>query len=102
MISKSLSLLATPMIANRSRDKENNDISSVKIISLPLRAMVFYKPKSLPHFGKLMQTNEVVILLGMRRLSRRCGWIIYTIQGIGWMALQAIAGQPYYRIDMAT
>jgi hypothetical protein len=49
-------------------------------MSLPLRTMVFYKPKSLPHFGKLMQTNEVVALLGMRRLSRRCGWSFYTIQ----------------------
>jgi hypothetical protein len=78
-ISRSLSLLARPRIANRSRDRENNDISSVKITILPLRAMVFYKPNSLPHFGKLMQTNEVVALLGMRRLSRRCGWIIYTI-----------------------
>jgi hypothetical protein len=27
-----------------------------------------------------MQTKEVVALLWMRRLSRRCGWIIYTIQ----------------------
>jgi hypothetical protein len=41
--------------------------------------MVFYKPRSLPHFGKLMQTNEVVALLGMRRLSRSCGWSFYTI-----------------------
>ena len=70
MISKSLSLLATPMIAIRSRDRENNDTSSEKIMSLSLRAIVFYKPKSLPHFGKLMQTNEVVILR-MRRISRR-------------------------------
>jgi len=54
-------------------NRENNDISSVKIMSLPLRAMVFYKPKSLPHFGKLIQTNEVVALLRMRRLFRRCG-----------------------------
>jgi len=58
------------MIAIRSRDRENNDTSSEKIMSLSLRAIVFYKPKSLPHFGKLMQTNEVVILR-MRRISRR-------------------------------
>jgi len=68
------------MIANRSRDREKNDISSVKIMSLPLRTMVFYKSKSLPLFGKLMQTNEVVALLVMRRLSRRRGWSFYTIQ----------------------
>jgi len=74
-VSRSLSLLARPRIANRSRDRESNDISKVKIMSLPLRAMVFYyKSKSLPHFGKLMQTNEVATLLGIRRLSRRCGW----------------------------
>jgi hypothetical protein len=48
-------------------------------MSLPLR-YVFYKPKSLPHFGKLMHSNEVVALLGRRELPRRCGWIIYTIQ----------------------
>jgi hypothetical protein len=54
-----------------------NDISSVKFMSLPLTAIVFYMPKSFRHFGKLMQTNEVVALLRMRRLSRRCGWIIY-------------------------
>jgi hypothetical protein len=89
MISRSLSLLARPRIANRSRDREKNDISSVKIMNHPLRVMVFYKPKSLPHFGKLMQTNEVVALLGMRRLSRRCGWSFYTIQ----------AG-PHYRVAL--
>jgi hypothetical protein len=82
MISKSLSLLATPIIAIRSRDRENNDISSEKIVSLSLRAIVFYKPKSLPLFGKLMQTNEVVTLLETRRLSRMCGWIICTIQAV--------------------
>jgi hypothetical protein len=54
MISRYLPLLARPRIANRSRDREKNDISSVKILSLPLRAMVFYKLKNLPHFGKLM------------------------------------------------
>jgi hypothetical protein len=32
--------------------------------------------------GKLMQTKEVVVLLGMRRLSSHCGWIIYTIQAV--------------------
>ena len=31
-------------------------------MSLSLRAIVFYKRKSLPHFGKLMQSNEVVTL----------------------------------------
>ena len=75
-----MSLSTRLRIVNRSRDRENNDISSVKIMSLPLRAMVFYKPKSLPNIGKLMLTNEVVALLVMRRLFRRCGWIIYTIQ----------------------
>jgi hypothetical protein len=35
-------------------------------MSLPLRAVIFYKPKSLPHIGKLMQSNEVIALLGMR------------------------------------
>jgi hypothetical protein len=39
-----------------------------------------YRSTGLPHFGKLMQTDEVVALLGMRRLSSHCGWIIYTIQ----------------------
>jgi hypothetical protein len=42
--------------------------------------MVFYKPKSSPQIGKLMQSNEVITLLGMGELSRRCGWIIYTEQ----------------------
>jgi N-acyl-D-aspartate/D-glutamate deacylase len=70
------------MIAIRSRDRENNDTSSEKIMSLSLKAIVFYKPKSLPNFGKLMQDNEVFTFLGMRRLSRRCGWIIYTIQAV--------------------
>jgi hypothetical protein len=66
-------------MANRSRNIDNNDISTVKIMSLPLR-YVFYKPKSLPHFGKLIHSNEVVALLGRRATPRRCGWIIYTIQ----------------------
>jgi hypothetical protein len=79
MISISLSHLTTPKIAKRSRNIEVNDISTVKIMSLPLR-YVFYKPKSLPHFGKLMKSNEVVALLGRREPPRRCGWNIYTIQ----------------------
>jgi len=41
---------------------------------------VFYKPKSLPHFGKLMHSNEVVALFGRREPPRRYGWIIYTLQ----------------------
>jgi hypothetical protein len=86
MISISLSHLTTPKIANRSRNIEVNDISTVKIMSLSLR-YVFYKPKSLPHFGKLMHSNEVVTLLGRAEPPGRCGWIIYTIQdqitGIG-------------------
>jgi len=81
------------MIAIRSRERENNDISNVKIMSLSLRAIVFYKPKSLPHFGKLMQTNEVITLLGVRRLSRMCGWIIYTIQG-EWSHVDALREYP--------
>ena len=67
------------MIANRSRDKENNDISSEKIMSLPIRAIVFYKPKSLPHFGKLGQSNKAVTFLGVRKLCKMNGRIIYTI-----------------------
>jgi hypothetical protein len=81
MISISLSHLATPKIANRSRNIEINDISTVKIMSIPLR-YVFYKLKNLPHFGKLMHSNEVVALLGRRETPRRCGWIIYTIHAI--------------------
>jgi hypothetical protein len=47
----------------------------------PLRAIVSNdRSTSLSHIGKLMQTKEVVALLGMRRLSSHCGWIIYTIQ----------------------
>src|SRR4030066_1259121 len=63
MFSISLSHLTTPKIANRSRNIDVNDISTVKIMSLPLR-YVFYKLKSLPHFGKLIYTNEVVACLG--------------------------------------
>jgi hypothetical protein len=81
MISISFSHLATPKIANKLRNIEINDISTVKIMSLPLR-YVFYKPKSLPHFGMLMHPNEVVSLLGRRKPPRRCGWIIYTIHGV--------------------
>jgi hypothetical protein len=81
MISVSLSHLASPKIVNRSRNIEINDISTVKIMNLPLM-YVFYKPKSLPHFGKLIHSNEVVVLLGRREPSRSCGWIIYTIQAI--------------------
>jgi hypothetical protein len=65
MISKSLLLVEIPKIANRSRNMDNNDISTVRIMSFPLKH-VFYKPKSLPQFGMLMQSNEVVALLGMR------------------------------------
>lgn len=64
----------------KSRNREKNGIGSEKIMSLSLKAIIFYKPKSLPHFGKLMQFNEIITLLGMRRLSSRCGWIICTIQ----------------------
>jgi len=60
-------------------------------MSLPLR-YVFYKPKSLPHFGKLMHSNEVVALLGRRELPRRCGWIIYTIQGQYWSCFSTLSG----------
>src|SRR4030042_2494353 len=86
MISISLSHLATPKIANRSRNIEVNDIINVKIINLPLRDCVL-QAKSLPHFGKLTQSNEVVASLGRREPPRRCGWIIYTIQGHGFLFL---------------
>jgi hypothetical protein len=78
MISISLSHSASPKIANKSRNREINDISIVNIMSLSLR-YVFYKPKSLPHFGKLMHSNEVVALFGRREPPRRYGWIIYTL-----------------------
>jgi hypothetical protein len=48
---------------------ENNNISSVEIMSLPLRYW-FYKSNSLPQIGKLFQTNEDVTLFRVRRLSK--------------------------------
>ena len=46
----------------------------------PFCAMGVYQPKSLPHYGKRRQFNEIVTLHRMKRSPRRCGWIIYTIQ----------------------
>ena len=47
----------------------------------PFCAMGVYQPKSLPHYGKRRQFNEIVTLHRMKRLPRRLGYIIYTIQG---------------------
>jgi hypothetical protein len=80
-ISKSLSLLDILKMANRSKNMENNDISSVRIMNLPLRYW-FYKSNSLPHIGMLFQYNEDIAFLRASWLARRCGWNIYTLQDI--------------------
>ena len=52
-----------------------------EIMSLPLRYWLF-KANSLPQIGKLFQNKEEVTLFRARRLSRRCGYIIYTLYAL--------------------